>query len=287
MKKTKIKSYCKINLYLKILKKLNSGYHKINSLVTFCDLHDVISISKISSKKDLISFSGKFKKRINFKSNTISKLLYLLREKNLLKKENFKINIKKNIPHGSGLGGGSSNAASLLNFINSRMKLKLKKNEIKKIAEKIGFDVPVGLEKKNAIITGKKGEVLRFDKKFNFNILIAYPNIICSTKAVYLKNKIISGSKSNFKNKINNTRKLVLFLKSQSNDLEKIVFELYPKVKNLIEFVRKQNGCYFARITGSGSACFGIFASMKSANQARKLIKIKFPNYWCMTSKTI
>ena len=69
----KIKSYCKINLSLKILKKLNSGYHNIISLVTFCDLHDVISISRIRNLKDEISFSGKFKKGINKKSNTITK----------------------------------------------------------------------------------------------------------------------------------------------------------------------------------------------------------------------
>ena len=52
MKNLKIKSYCKINLCLQIIKKLNNGYHKISSLITFCDLHDVISISKIKNSKD-------------------------------------------------------------------------------------------------------------------------------------------------------------------------------------------------------------------------------------------
>jgi len=71
----KIKSYCKINLSLKVLKKLNSGYHNIISLITFCDLHDVISISRIRNLKDEISFSGRFKKGINKKSNTITKVM--------------------------------------------------------------------------------------------------------------------------------------------------------------------------------------------------------------------
>ena len=65
MKNFKIKSYCKINLFLRVIKKLNSGYHNIISLITFCDLHDVILISKIKSLKDKISFSGKFKKGID------------------------------------------------------------------------------------------------------------------------------------------------------------------------------------------------------------------------------
>ena len=67
MQNFKIKSYCKINLSLRVIKKLNSGYHNIVSLITFCDLYDVISISKIRSLKDKISFSGKFKKGIDKK----------------------------------------------------------------------------------------------------------------------------------------------------------------------------------------------------------------------------
>ncbi len=145
MKNFKIKSYCKINLSLRVIKKLNNNYHNIISLITFCDLHDVISISKTKSLKDKISFSGKFKKGINKKSNTITKILNLLRRAKLLENQAFKINIRKNIPHGSGLGGGSSNAADLLNYFNSKMKLKLSKNKIKKLAGQIGFDVPVNL----------------------------------------------------------------------------------------------------------------------------------------------
>ena len=76
MKKFKIKSFCKINLSLRVLKKLNNGYHNINSLITFCNVHDIVTISETLGKKDNISFSGKFKKGISLKSNTITKALY-------------------------------------------------------------------------------------------------------------------------------------------------------------------------------------------------------------------
>ena len=145
MKKFKIKSFCKINLSLRVLKRLSNGYHNIKSLVTFCDLHDLISISKIKGANDKISFSGRFKKGVNKKSNTITNVLYLLRKRNFFQKQAFKIDIQKNIPHGSGLGGGSSNAANVLNFFNSKMRLKLNKYEISKIAYQIGFDTPVSL----------------------------------------------------------------------------------------------------------------------------------------------
>ena len=67
MKKYQIKSYCKINLSLKVLKKLKNGYHNITTLITFCNLHDLISISISKKNKDEIIFSGKFKKGINKK----------------------------------------------------------------------------------------------------------------------------------------------------------------------------------------------------------------------------
>jgi len=148
VKNFNIKSYSKINLSLRILKKLKNGYHNIESLITFCNLYDVISITNIKDTKDKIIFSGRFKKGINKKRNTIVQVLNLLRKKKLLNNQNFKINIRKNIPHGSGLGGGSSNAASLLNYFNLKMRLKLNKNKINNIAKKIGFDVPINLEKK-------------------------------------------------------------------------------------------------------------------------------------------
>ena len=287
MKNFKIKSYCKINLTLRILKKLDNGYHSIMSLITFCGLHDVILISKIKGPRDKINFFGKFKKGINKKSNTITKVLNLFRSNKFLKNQSFKINVKKNIPHGSGLGGGSSNAADLMNFFNSNLKLKLSKKKIKKMANKIGFDVPINLERNNTFITGKENEILRLNKKFKLNLLIVYPNLICSTKKIYKKNtkKSLIKPQSFFNEK--NNKKLINFLKNENNDLEKVVIKIYPKIKKIIDCIKSQKGCHLARITGSGSACFGIFSNMKNAINAQKLTKIKYPRYWCAVSKSI
>ena len=98
MKNFKIKSYCKINLFLNVIKKLKNGYHSIESLITFCDLHDVIKISKIVNQKDKISFSGKFKKNIDKNLNTITKLLDLLRKNKYLTDQFFKIDVQNALP---------------------------------------------------------------------------------------------------------------------------------------------------------------------------------------------
>jgi len=285
VKSFKIKSFCKINLYLKVVKKLNNGYHEIVSLVTFSNPYDVISISKNNNLRDQISFKGNFKKGINNKSNTITKVLGLLRKKKLLKNQTFKINITKNIPHGSGLGGGSSNAANLLNYLNISMGLNLKSIKMERLAKQIGSDVPIFLKKKNAFISGKKGKILRLNQKFKLNLLIIYPNIISSTKKIYRKNKIMSLPQNIFQ--IKKKDKLIKFLKKENNDLEKTAIKLYPKIQQVIKYIKSQKGCYFSRITGSGSACIGIFSNMKNALYAKKLIKIRYPKYWCVVSKTM
>jgi 4-diphosphocytidyl-2-C-methyl-D-erythritol kinase len=282
-----IKSHCKINLTLKVKNKLNSGYHNITSLITFCALHDSISISKTHKYKDEIVFTGKFKKGINKKSNTISRLLKLLRSKKLLKDQFFKINIKKNIPHGSGLGGGSSNAADLLNYFDSKINLKMGKKKKEKLARIVGFDVPISLERKNSFLTGKKDEIIRLKKKFNLNLLIVYPNIICSTQRIFKENKKRGISKIPYFFDRKSNKKIINFLKIEKNDLEQSVIKIYPEIKKIIEYIQLQKGCYFSRITGSGSACIGIFSSMKNTLYARKMIKLKYPKYWCAVSKTM
>jgi len=287
VKNFKIKSYCKINLSLKILKKLKDGFHNIISLITFCDLYDLISINKINGPKDKIIFSGKFKKGINRKSNSVTKIINLLRKAKLLKNQYFKINIKKNIPHGSGLGGGSSNAAGLLNYFNKKMALNLSKKKIRKLASKVGFDVPINLERRNTFLTGKKDQIVRLNQKFKLNLLIVYPNLVCSTKKIYAKNRKVNLSKTKPYFKINDSKKLINILINEGNDLENTVVKIYPKVKKIINYIKSQQGCYFSRITGSGSACIGIFSNMKNAIYAQKMIKLKYPKYWSTVSKTI
>lgn len=286
MKKFKIKSYCKVNLSLKVIRKLRNGYHDIQSIVTFCNLYDEIYIQKINNDKDKIYFLGKFKKGIDKNKNTIKKVLKLLRKMNFLKEERFAIYVKKNLPHGSGLGGASSNAASLINFLNSKMNLKLTNKKINKIAIQIGSDVPICLNKRNTIID-VKNKLLILRKKFKFNILIVYPNLIYSTKKVYDKNKIFSLPKPYSRLVYKNNKKLISFFANEKNDLEKAAMKINPRIKILINFIKNLNGCHFSRISGSGSACIGIFSDMKTALYAKRLINLKFPKYWCRVSKTI
>ena len=163
MQYNKIISYAKINISLGVIKKLKSKLHQIESLISFIDLYDEILIKKISKKKHSIIFYGKFSKNIP-KNNTISKLLSILDNKNLLEDKKYQIFIKKNIPIKSGLGGGSMNAASVLKYFLKKKIIKLNKKTVYKIANQVGADVAIGLANKNSFLY-TKGKIFKSIKK--------------------------------------------------------------------------------------------------------------------------
>ena len=128
MSKTIIKSYGKLNLFLNIGKKNKKNkLHNVQSLVCLMNLFDEIAIKRINAKKDKVKFNGKFCSYIDRNYNTVSSCLSLFRKKKVIKKNyNYNISIKKNIPVFSGLGGGSSNAATIVKYF---VKRKLTKKE--------------------------------------------------------------------------------------------------------------------------------------------------------------
>ena len=282
MKFNVIKSYAKINLSLGVTGRLNSKYHKIESLVSFLKLHDEVKIKKINKKKHKIQFFGKFSKGIN-KENTVYKLLKILDEKNLLNNEKYFIKIKKNIPQKSGLGGGSMNASALIRFFIYKKILNFSKKNLIKLSKKIGQDVQFGLDNKIKILHSN-GNLESTAKKIGLFVIIVKPNFGCSTQLIYKGIKKYSQEKLKMKTK--EYLSFVNILKLE-NDLEKVVFKNYPKLKIVKLFMQSLPNIRFARLTGSGSAMLGYFSSKNEAINAAKLFKKKYKNYWCITSKTI
>ena len=276
-----IKSYAKINLSLGVTGKLNSGYHKIESLVSFLKLYDEIKIKKIYKKKHTILFFGKFSKGIK-KDNTVYKLLEILDEKKLLNNQKYLIKIKKNIPQKSGLGGGSMNASALIRFFTSKKVLNFSKKNLIKLSKKIGQDVQFGLNNNNKILHSN-GNLENSSKKIGFFVIIVKPNFGCSTQLIYRGIKSYSQKKLKRKGQFFSLTKI---LKLQ-NDLEKVVFKNYPKLKNIKSFMQTLPNIRLVRMTGSGSSMLGYFSLKNEAINAAKLFKKKYKNYWCITSKTI
>ena len=277
----KIKSYAKLNLALNITGK-KSSLHEIESIVMFVYFHDVISISRIKSKKHNISFNGKFSKNIG-KNNTVFRLLEILDKKKFLKNKKFKIMINKKIPIKAGLGGGSMNAANILTFFVKKNIIKVSKKEIQEITKSIGSDVILGLNSINCILTSKN-QIKYFTNCKKIYTLIIKPNFGCSTRDIYSKVRKFNKPKLN-----RPTKKMFAyhFLKKMENSLEPIVFSNYPKLKKVKQYLESVTKPVFVRMTGSGSALVAYFKSKRMCENAKKKFSKQYKNYWCITSKTI
>ena len=276
----KIKSYAKINSALNVVGKKNS-LHKIESIVSFLDLHDEILIRKIKNRNHKIKFKGKFSNNIKSK-NTVSQLLENMDKKKLLK-DKLQIIIKKNIPSESGLGGGSMNAANILNFLIKKKLIKIKKKNIIEISNLIGSDVLLGIHSKNLILRSNNS-IKTFAIQKKIYTLIVKPDFGCSTKKIYSEVKKFTKVRFNF---VSKNMFSMGFLKKMKNDLEVIALNKYPKLNTLKNFLEKLSNVEFVRMTGSGSVIIAYFSSNKKCKEAEKKVKKKFRNYWCKTAKTI
>ena len=277
---SKVKSYAKINLALNITGKINK-LHKIESLVAFINLHDVIFIKKIKSKNHNIIFDGKFSKNIN-SNNTVSKLLKILGKKKLLDQKFF-IRIIKNIPQKAGLGGGSMNAANILKYLSKKKIIKVNKKQLIEISSYVGSDVILGLDSTNTILTSNN-KIKRYKNCKKLYTLIVKPNFGCSTKDIY--SQVKNFDKIKFRKP---SKKMFdcIFLKKMNNSLEKIVLNRYSTLKRIKSYLINLENPVFVRMTGSGSALVSYYYSKKQCDKAQKQFNKDHKKYWCISSKTI
>ena len=281
MKYSNIRSYAKINLSLNVIGK-SSSLHKIESIIAFIDLHDTIMIKNTKSKKHNITFTGKFSKNIS-KKNTVFNLLKILEEKDLLRDRKFEIKINKRIPNQAGLGGGSMNAANILNYFIKKKIIKVNKKKIKEISSLIGSDVILGINSTNSILTSKN-KIKHFKKCKKLHILIVKPNFGCSTKEIY--SKVRKFNKSKIKKPLRNMFNLN-YLKKMNNSLEEIALSKYPRLRSIKAYLESLSKQVFVRMTGSGSALVAYFKSRQECLNGKKMFNKKYKNYWCIASKTI
>ena len=275
-----LKSYSKLNIQLGVLGLYKSNLHKIESLVTFANIYDLIYISETKSKYHKVKFFGKFGKGIP-KENTIFKLLKIIDNMKLLNGRKFSIRIKKKIPLKSGMGGGSMNAATILNFLMKKNYFRLSKKQANDLCFKVGNDVILGLSQNLKILKSNK-KIINLKKKIKYFLVIIKPNFGCDTGKIFRKVKKFSKPKFNNKN-LNYSKNLSFF----KNDLENVAFKQYPVLSNIKKTLLNMPNIQFARMTGSGSSIVGYFATKKDSLAALKNIKKKYNNYWSIVAKTI
>ena len=277
-----LKSYAKINLNLIVNKKLANGLHNLQSVYCLVNKFDLISIKKNkNSKKDKILIDGTHAKNISRSNNSVSKILKLMRKYKLVSGY-YSIKIIKKIPVYAGLAGGTSNAATILKFL---LKKRLSKKILDKFIDYIGSDLRLFSYNQGYLKNLKT--VVKLRRKYKLFFILAHPMIKCSTRKIFSKVKKHS-KKENFSQKnFNSLNKFINYLAKSKNDLQSIVEKSHPIVKNLLLNISDTDGCYFSRITGSGSSCFGLFINEHCAKVAVKKLRKKHPKFLFSIAKTI
>lgn len=260
------RSCAKINLGLRVVGKRPDGYHNLESVFQEISLCDEIECKRTS---------GEIKIQCDHpavpldEKNLCHKAFRIARDIGGLK-EGIRIQIKKNIPVGAGLGGGSSNAAACLKAFNRMFDLGLSKGRLIRLAAQIGSDVPFFILGKTALIKGRGEVVLPIHFLTNYQVILVYPNFSISTASVFEKfemNLTEYNSDDKFEAGISEIQNLDDLSDSIFNDLEKIVMDCHPVLKEIKQHL-KRKGAQFVSLSGSGSVVFGLF------NSSKKLEKI-------------
>lgn len=284
-----LRAPCKINWSLYVTGRRPDGYHDIITLMQCVGIYDTLSLSH-SENIELVSDMDLPKEK-----NLVVRAARALCEY-IGKDMGVHIRLKKEIPSGAGLGGGSSDAACVLKGLNTLWDLGLDKLELMAIGGRLGSDVPFFFECPAALAEGRGELLTALDVAEGYTLLLIKPDISVSTTWAY--GELGLGSTSGAgpeltKNtdKINNIKLICDALRNRGtgilksalhNDFEVVVKKRFPVIASLKERLLGE-GAAVALMSGSGSAVFGVFDTREAAVEASHA----FSSYWCRVADTL
>ncbi|MEK7773235.1 MAG: 4-(cytidine 5'-diphospho)-2-C-methyl-D-erythritol kinase [Deltaproteobacteria bacterium] len=262
-------SPAKVNLFLRVLRKRDDGYHDIITLMQPITLHDEISIevgsgAGVSVSCDSVDVPDGSENLACMAAEALLKSAYI--------EKKIKIRIKKNIPVAAGLGGGSSNAATVLTGLNGILKAGLSEAELLDMGGRLGADVPFFMFGGPAVASGKGTELERV-KLPRYRYVLVNPGFKVSTAWAYNNLDLTKESKNNMlpysAGDFNDMERLKDYL---VNDLETVTLREHPEISSLKKALI-ENGASAALMSGSGPTVFGIFRDEGVARSACKALK--------------
>lgn len=288
MTTTSLLAPAKINLYLHVTGKRADGYHLLDSLVSFADIGDMLSIAPATC----FSFHVKGPYAPNF---TAQDLDPSLSSGNLVVKAvralseitgrtpAFKITLTKNIPLESGLGGGSSDAATCLRGLMKLWNITPDAPFLNELMLNLGADVPVCLSCKSAYMRGIGEEISPLTHMPEIPILLVWPGKGHSTKSIFKHYTAAYKSGIAAPKGFDTTDMLIDFLSKTGNDLYEAASHITPDIKQVLDLLNRQDGALLSRMSGSGTSSFALFKNEKTAKTAAQNILQSHPEWWIRT----
>lgn len=271
---TSVLAPAKINLGLKVFPKRQDGFHGIESIFSTVNLYDEVFI-ELTDTKNICSVKCDSMELPEV--NTVSSSYAAFRQVSGLDLPGVNVLIKKRIPSGGGLGGGSSDGASFLKAFNKVSGINLSYDQLRQVAALVGSDVFFFLDcdgsgKGAAIVTGRGEFVKTIPQRNDLHYLMIFPGVHSSTKDAYsLVDEFYESGRNLEYPSLDELEKIYngpVEKWNFVNTFTSVIAKKYSKIEQAI-FDLKNNGALYTDMSGSGSTVFGVFASSKDVETAR------------------
>ena len=265
----------KINLFLRICRKTDAGYHLLDSAVVFTRFGDQLTIEP--ANEDQLEITGEFASELDsVDDNLVMTALREFRAAGGVIGE-LLIKLEKNIPVGAGLGGGSADAAAFLRAVNALSSMPLGKDALYHLATCLGADVPVCLAGGCQRIAGIGETMTPIDLDLSGAILLVNPRIPLSTKEVFTR---FTGPISGLAGSVADLDAAGMV--RLGNDLTATAIELAPAINSCLDRLARSRGAIATAMSGSGASCFALFDHIDNAKIAAA--EFESAGYWARAS---
>ncbi len=255
----------KVNLFLHVLGRRADGYHLLDSLAVFPDVADTLSLSPADALH--LQVTGPFGASLGGGDNLVLRAARALLEAAHVS-HGAALVLDKRLPVASGIGGGSADAAAALRLLNRAWGLGLPPPQLAGIALGLGADVPVCLTSEPARMGGV-GELIGVAPVLpHCGIVLVHPGVPVATADVFRTRTEEYAEPAILPARWPDAASLATDLAHLSNDLEAPAIRLCPPIADALAWLRSQPGCRFARMSGSGATCFGLFDTAAAAAAA-------------------
>ncbi|MBL8689918.1 MAG: 4-(cytidine 5'-diphospho)-2-C-methyl-D-erythritol kinase [Rhodospirillaceae bacterium] len=270
-----VRAHAKVNLYLHVVGKRADGYHLLDSLVVFADLHDDI----VAEAADDLSLAidGPFAEALAGESDNL--VLRAARGLSAFHRiePKAKLKLTKRIPVAAGIGGGSADAAATLDALSRLWSVEIPIA----LLPKLGADVPACLAGRPLFMSGIGEQLAPAPALPPTSILLVNPGVAVATKDVFRARNGPFSQTAPFNVAPLDAQRLARFLLHRKNDLTAAATIHAPEIREARERIGATEGCLLARMSGSGATVFGLYASDEEAARAAAAIAGERPAWWC------
>ena len=269
----------KINLSLHLVGQKSDGYHLLDSIVSFVNVGDKISIEP--GKSGDLKVAGPFAKDLPRSNHNL-----VLKAARLFNNIKFsRITLEKNIPVTSGIGGGSADAAATVRLFSKFY------NKPELTVEKLislGSDVPVCMQKGIVRMMGVGEEIINLSPAPKVGILLVNPRKALSTAEVFSAVKEKNNPGLNLQGSGEKSLNSWFdWINSMRNDLTASAIDLIPDIRFILDKLITCDGARVVRMSGSGATCFALFEDFDLLQDAKLKIMKEFPSFWCEAGELI